>query len=326
MRHFIDDALEISVIGSFSSLGIRTRQALFGWQQPPPHALVGKTVVITGPTSGLGRQATVELAALGATIVLVGRSREKLELLRAELAERHAEERFRSVVADLASLESVREGVSEILDGEPRIDVVIDNAGAMFPERSETVDGIESTLAVLTVGPFALVAGLLPALRATTSSRVIAVSSGGMYSQSLLLDDLSWARRPYSGPRAYAHGKRAQVQLVREWARRLGTHDPTVVAMHPGWADTPGLSASLPGFRRVMEPILRTPSEGVDTLVWLATTADVRSLAGSFVHDRRSRPFDRVPMTRTSSAERRRLWREIVGLARIVDPSPVRRV
>lgn len=322
MRDLIDDALEITVVGSFSSLGIRARRALYGWSDPPHHALDGRTVVITGPTSGLGRQAADDLAALGARLVLVGRSADRLEQVRSELAARHGADRFRTVVADLASLASVREAADAIVAEAPSIDVLVDNAGAMFPERSESPDGIESTLAVLVVGPFALLAGLLPALRATAGSRVISVSSGGMYTQQLALDDLAWTQRPYSGPRAYARGKRAQVMLVREWARRLGGGDPTVVAMHPGWADTPGLSASLPGFSQLMEPILRTPAEGVDSLTWLATTPDVARLAGTFVHDRRSRPFDRVPMTRVGPAERRRLWSAIVEMARIPDPLP----
>jgi NAD(P)-dependent dehydrogenase (short-subunit alcohol dehydrogenase family) len=325
MHDLIDSALEISVVGSFSSLGIRARRALYGWEDPAPDALVGRTVVITGPTSGLGRQAAVQLAALGARLVLVGRSREKLLALRSDLGESHGEDRFGVVVADMSGLDSVREAAATIADEEPRIDVLIDNAGAMFDERTETMDGIEMTLAVLTVGPFVLLSGLLPTLRSTRGSRVIAVSSGGMYTQPLMLDDLNWRERPYSGPRAYAHGKRAQVMLAREWARRLGGTDPAVVAMHPGWADTPGLASSLPGFRGVMQPILRTPAEGADTLVWLATTPGIAHLAGAFVHDRRRRPFDRVPMTRVDAAQRRRLWQTVVELARTEDPLPAQR-
>ena len=279
-------------------------------------------MVITGPTSGLGRQAADELAALGARVLLVGRTPERLSEVQQELRERHGEDRFPSVVADMGSLASVREAVAEILRSETRIDVLIDNAGAMFPERTESVDGIESTLAVMVVGPFALIAGLQPILRETPGSRVITVSSGGMYTQALDLDDLGWEAKPYSGPRAYAHAKRAQVMLIREWARRRRGGGVTYAAMHPGWADTPGLSASLPGFADVMRPILRTPTEGIDTLVWLAAEPDVSHLGGAFVHDRRARPYDRVPMTRVSARDRRRLWREIVVRAGIEDPAP----
>ena len=319
VKDLIDDALEVTVVGSFSSLGIRIRRALYGWANAEADALRGRTVLITGPTSGLGRQATDDLAALGARVVLVGRSPERLAEVRDRLVASHGEDRFPIVVADMASLASVRAAVERIMAGEPRVDVLVDNAGAIFPERTETAEGIESTLAVLAVGPFALASGLLPLLQATPFSRVIGVSSGGMYTQELALDDLGWESRPFSGPRAYARAKRAQVMLYREWARRT-RGSPTFVSMHPGWADTPGLSASLPGFASVMGPILRTPAEGVDTLVWLATTPDIGRLDGRFVHDRRARPFDRVPMTRVSAADRRRLWDVITGMAGVEGP------
>ena len=320
VRKLIDVALEITVIGSFSNIGIRARQHLFGWHAAEPGALRGKTVVITGPTSGLGRAATDVLAGLGARVILVGRSPERLGAVREALLAHHGEDRFATVVADMSSLTSVRGAAGEISRTEARIDVVIDNAGAMFPERTVTADGIESTLGVMVVGPFALIAGLLPLLRATPGSRVLSVSSGGMYTQALLLDDLLWEERPFSGPRVYAHAKRAQVMLVREWARRLRGSGITFASMHPGWAATPGLSASLPGFAGTMKPILRTPLEGVDTLVWLATEPDIAHLAGAFVHDRVARPYDRVPMTRVSGRDRRLLWQAVVGLAGIEDP------
>ena len=112
-------------------------------------------------------------------------------------------------------------------------------------------------LATLVVGPFALIGGLLPLLAGTPGSRVIAVTSGGQYAQALDLDDLQNAE-PYDGTRAYARAKRAQVSLIREWSRRLGRTGVRFDSMHPGWAATPGLAESLPGFYEAMGPILRT--------------------------------------------------------------------
>ena len=317
----VDWLLELSVVGSFSRIGIAVRRRLNAWSDPPGDALIGRTVLITGPTSGLGRQATDELAALGARIVLVGRSEERLGEVRDELVARHGEDRYPIVVADLGSLESVRAGVERVLATEDRLDVIIDNAGAIFAERSESPDGIESTLAVLVVGPFALIAGLMPLLRRTDGARVLAVTSGGMYTQPLHLDDLEWRDEDYSGTRAYARAKRAQVMLIREWARRT-SGGVTFTAMHPGWADTPGLSASLPGFSDVMRPILRSASEGIDSLVWLAAAPVDSALDGALVHDRRARPLDRIPTTRVPASERRELWQRIRALAHIEDPAP----
>jgi NAD(P)-dependent dehydrogenase (short-subunit alcohol dehydrogenase family) len=317
IRTLIDEALEITVVGSFSALGYEARRRSYRWRRPDTNALAGQTVILTGPTSGLGRAAAGELAGLGARVVLVGRSATRLAAVRDELIRTHGEDRFPTVIADMASLDSVRAAVEAIVAGEPRIDVVVDNAGAISAERTESPDGIEATLATMVVGPFALISGLLPRLRATGRARVIAVTSGGMYAQRVDLDDLGWTRRPYSGPRAYAQAKRIQVALVREWARRIDPAEVTFAAMHPGWADTPGLAASLPGFHRFMGPILRTPAQGIDTLIWLAAHGPLEGRSGDLYLDRRRRPFDRIPATRLSAAERRRLWDAVAGLAGI---------
>lgn len=321
-RVLVDDGLEISVVGSFSRIGPAVRRRIFRWAPPPPGALVGRTVVVTGPTSGLGRETAGAMAELGARVILLGRSEERLRSLRDELVRRHGDDRFPIVVADMGSLASVRAAVAAILETEERLDVLVDNAGAIYPERSVGPDGIEATLAILVVCPFALVAGLLPLLRRTPGSRVVAVTSGGQYTQRLDLDDLDGRAVPYSGPRAYARAKRAQVALAREWARRLAGTGPIVDAMHPGWADTPGLAESLPGFHGLMRPLLRTPAEGADTIVWLATDADTTATGGRLYLDRRPRPFDRFPFTRLSASERRRLWDLVVEMAGAPDPLP----
>ena len=318
----IDDLLEITVIGSFSRLGYGVRRRLFGWSAPRPGALAGRTVLLTGATSGLGREAAAELARLGARVILAGRDQAKLERVHDELVLLHGEDRFPMLAVDMSSLVSIGEGVAQVLATEPRLDVVIDNAGAIFPTRQVSGEGIEATLATMVVGPFALVAGLLPLLESTDGARVISVTSGGQYAQRLHLDDLEWSSEPWNGTRAYARAKRAQVSLMREWTRRTARHAITFVAMHPGWADTPGIAAALPGFHRVMGPLLRTPSEGIDTMVWLAADARATDLAGRLVLDRRARPFDRIPSTRVSPADRRRLWDAVVRLAGIADPRP----
>jgi NAD(P)-dependent dehydrogenase (short-subunit alcohol dehydrogenase family) len=319
---WIDDLLEITVVGSFTSIGYRVRRAMFDWTAPREHVLEGRTVLVTGPTSGIGRAATLALAGLGARVVLAGRDPDRLSRLRDELIAAHGTDHFPAVTVDMASTASVRSGVRAVLDSESRLDVVVDNAGAIHRRRTMSPDGIEATLATMVVGPFALIAGLLPLLRATHGSRVISVTSGGQYAQALRLDDLQSTADPYDGTRAYARAKRAQVTLMREWARREST--VAFAAMHPGWADTPGVAEALPGFRRVMRPLLRTPAEGADTIVWLAAERAAEDVSGGLFLDRRRRPFDRVLGTRLSRPERHRLWDLVAGLAGIPDPLPDR--
>jgi dehydrogenase/reductase SDR family protein 12 len=234
LKMLIDDLLELSIVGSFSRIGSTVRRRLFEWSEPPAGVLLGRTVLVTGPTSGLGRTMAGRLAGLGARLVLVGRNPVRLEAVRVELAAAYGANRATAVVADMASLHSVRDAVDRIASREPRLDVVIDNAGALFPERTIGPDGIEATLATMVVGPFALTAGLLPLLRRTGHARVVAVTSGGMYAQPLDLDDPAWSRRPWNGTRAYAQAKRAQVALIREWARRVPPDDVAFVEWDTG--------------------------------------------------------------------------------------------
>ena len=313
IRDLIDTALEVTFVGSFGRTGYAARRRLFGWSQPGPDALRGKTVLVTGPTSGLGRAAAVSLASSGARVILVSRSEDRLREVREELKALTGEDRFPVVVADMSSLASVREAVATIISQEDRLDVLVDNAGAIMHERHETEDGLEAAFATMVAGPFVLIEGLLPLLEASGDGQVISVVSGGMYFQPVPLDDLQFERGAYDGVRAYARAKRASTALIREWSRRYRGR-VRFDAMHPGWADTPGLADALPGFYEVMRPLLRTPAEGADTITWLATARDPGRDDGRLWLDRRPRPFDRIPSTRLSAAQRRELWDRVVLL------------
>ena len=313
MRTLVDDLLEVLVAPSFARSGHAVRRRLFSWEEPGNWSLTGRTVVLTGPTSGLGREAATAMARMGARLVLVGRDPVRLLRTRDELA-RDTGAAVVTVVADMASLSSVRAAASQILATEPRVDVLVDNAGAMFGERGVTGEGFERTFATMVLGPFVLLSRLVPRLAESPDGRVVAVASGGMYAQALPLDDLMFERGAYDGPRAYARAKRAQVALLREWARRLAGAGVIVTAMHPGWADTPGLAASLPGFRERVGRWLRTPAEGIDTMLWLVAAPRDRIASGRLYLDRRVRPFDRLPSTRLSREDRRRLWDRVAAM------------
>lgn len=321
-RPFLDDALEISVVGSFSRMGYEARRRLFAWPDPQPGVLEGRSALVTGPTSGLGRASAHALAGLGARVILLGRSESRLSLVREELIARHGEDRFPLVVADMSSLASVRTVVETIRSREPRLDVLVDSAGAIHPGRDTTDDGLEATFATMVVGPFVLISGLLPLLDASGDGRVITVVSGGMYGQALRLDDLQYSDGDFNGTLAYARAKRAATALTREWARRVRGRSLRFNAMHPGWADTPGLADALPGFYRFAGPMLRNPEQGIDTITWLASDATAGLPGGQLFLDRRPRPFDRLPGTRLSATSRRWLWREVVRLSGDPDPAP----
>ena len=171
--------------------------------------------------------------------------------------------------------------------------------------------GNEVTFATHVLSPFLLTRALRPLLEASAPSRVIVVASGGMYTEPLDVDALDPDPAAYDGTKAYARCKRAQVALAEEWTRELLDTGVTVNAMHPGWADTPGLRAALPGFSRVVGPLLRTPEEGADTIVWLAAAPDAADLSGLFFLDRRPRAKHRLRRTRRldDTREAARLWR-----------------
>jgi NAD(P)-dependent dehydrogenase (short-subunit alcohol dehydrogenase family) len=324
-RDLVDELAELLVVPSFTRTGYRLRRRLYRWPDVESYPMDGRTVVLTGPTSGLGREAAGSLARMGARLVLVGRDPERLERTRDELLAGSPDAAIELVTADMASLASVRDAAAGILAVAPRIDVVIDNAGTMLPNREVTAEGFERTFATMVLGPFVLVSRLTPRLLESPDPRLVAVTSGGMYTQSLPLDDLQYERGAYSGPRAYARAKRAQVALVREWARRFRDDGLAANAMHPGWADTPGLEASLPGFARLVGDRLRTPAEGADTMLWLAAAPGARAGSGRLFLDRRPRPFDRLPSTRLSAVDRAELWDRVVALTGEPDPTRARR-
>ena len=145
-------------------------------------------------------------------------------------------------------------------------------------------------------------------LRAAPHGRVITMSSGGMYSQRLDVAGLQPHADDYDGVTAYARAKRAQVELTRLWDLHHGGSGVRFVAMHPGWVATSGLDSGLPGFARLVRPVLRTPAQGADTAVWLATSSPAALSDGRFWLDRRPRREHLVPWTHSPPAEPQRLW------------------
>jgi NAD(P)-dependent dehydrogenase (short-subunit alcohol dehydrogenase family) len=310
----LDRTFDWTVVPGYSRLGYALRSR--SWDDDRSEgALDGWSVLVTGAGSGIGAASCERLARGGATVHMLVRNRERGERARARIAERTGSDRLVLELCDVSSLAAVREFAGRFHAEHPELHALINNAGVMAPERTRTDEGFELTFATNVLGPFLLTNLLLPALRRGAPSRIVNVSSGGMYSQRLRSDDLQLTQREYDPSAVYAHTKRCQVILTELWAERLRGSGVSVHSMHPGWADTPGVQTSLPRFRRLMRPLLRDADQGADTVVWLATAPEPATRSGLFWHDREPRPLHRVPWTKETPAERQRLWDACASLA-----------
>jgi NAD(P)-dependent dehydrogenase (short-subunit alcohol dehydrogenase family) len=304
----VDAIADLTVVGSYSTLGYRLRAPTFA---PVDADLSGRAVAITGASSGIGEAAAHALARLGAAVLLLVRDPAKGGRVRDALppprAGAHA-----VIRVDLSDLADVRRAAAEVLSRAPRLHALVNNAGVLLDRREVTPEGFERAFATNVLGGFLLAHLVLPALAASgrpgDPARLVHVSSGGMYTQRIDLRKLQGLEGGYDGVVAYAQHKRAQVILNRLWAGRLRGLAVESYAMHPGWAATPALATSLPLFERLMRPILRTPAEGADTVVWLVASREPVGRSGSFFLDRRARREHVLPGTRETSGEAHALW------------------
>jgi NAD(P)-dependent dehydrogenase (short-subunit alcohol dehydrogenase family) len=309
----LDTLLDRTVAPGYTRLGPALRRRLPTWPaDPAPDALRGRIAAVTGATSGLGLATAEGLARLGAQVRLVVRDATKGEEVRRTLAARVPGADLVVDRCDVGDLDDVRRFVAGL--DLPHLDVLVHNAGAMPPQRTESKQGHELTMALHVLGPVLMTELLRPRL---TDGRVVLVTSGGMYGQRLRDDDPEYLADDYSPTTAYARSKRAQVELLPVLQDRWRTDGISVTATHPGWADTPGIADSLPGFHRLVRPLLRDAAGGADTTVWVAAAQPVPE-GGRLWHDRRPRPTHLLRRTRTGDAERARLWtwvRTELGLA-----------
>jgi dehydrogenase/reductase SDR family protein 12 len=290
--------------------------------KPLAVSLRGRTVVVTGATSGLGQAAASQLADLGARVILVGRNPDKAEETRREIVAATGNDNVAVALADLSLLADVRKLAQRLLEDEPWIHVLVNNAGVLLNQRMTTAEGNETALATNLLAPYLLTQILLPRLRESAPSRIINVSSGGMYATGLALDDLQYEKGAYDGSRAYARTKRALVTLTEMWAEQLKDSGVVVHAMHPGWADTPGVAGSLPGFHAITRRFLRTAEQGADTVTWLAVAEEAAKVTGVFWLDREPHTTHVFPGTDPSPQERQELWE---ALARLTDRKKTQR-
>jgi len=283
----LDGAMDRALVLGYTRIGPGLRRRWWP-ADPAPDALAGKRVLVSGATAGIGLEMVRAFAGLGATVHLLGRSPAKVQHCVGEIAGQVPGAELVGEVCDVSDLEAVAAWTTNFADRVAALDGLVHNAGLMPKQRAVTRQGHELQLATHILGPHLMTERLLPLLRASGGAAVVFVSSGGMYSSPLVIDDLE-SLRDYNGVRTYARTKRMQVVLADAWAHRLAGTDVKVESMHPGWVDTPGVAEYLPRFRVITKPLLRELAEGADTAVWLVATRPP-SKPGHFWHDRAQRP------------------------------------
>jgi len=292
---FLDTTLDKTLAG-YTKLGVSSRgiDVTERFEE-----VAGEHIMVTGATGGIGKAATLRLAENGAIVHAVGRNPAKLAALVAEGGERIIPHQ-----ADLSSMASIASLASEYIESGFPLHALVNNVGVMSRERTVTDEGFELSYATNLLGQFLLIELLAPVLDASSPSRVVLVSSGGMYSQPLTVSNIQSVDGEYNGTDAYARTKRGQVVLAELLAARFADDHVYVNSTHPGWVDTEGVRTSLPTFRRITGPFLRDEAQGADTIVWLAAAEEAVGETGLFFHDRAARPTHRLKKTHTAEANR----------------------
>jgi NAD(P)-dependent dehydrogenase (short-subunit alcohol dehydrogenase family) len=268
----------------------------------------GKTVVITGATDGIGLEAAAGLGALGARLVLVGRNRAKGEVVLEALRQRVPGIIAEIHYADLSRRDEIKRLVPELLAAAPRIDVLLNNAGAFFAERVVVEDGLEQTFALNHLGYFRLTALLRERLIASAPSRIVNVASEAHRNASLDFDDLQTSRG-YNGWKAYQRSKLANILFTRELARRLARTGVTANCLHPGFVKT-SFGENNRGFWGIgirlgkLFAAISVP-RGAETPVYLASAPEIEGISGKYFDKCREREPNAAAR---NDADALRLW------------------
>ena len=268
----------------------------------------GKVALVTGGTSGIGKATAMALAAMGADVVVVGRDRERGERAAEEIRAQTGG-RVDLALADLSSQAEVRNLAEEFKRRYDRLDVLVNNAGLVQSTRTETVDGLESTFAINHLAPFLLTNLLLDVLKKSAPSRVVTVSSEAERWGNIDFDDLQ-SKKKYRGFPVYGMTKLANIMFTYELAERLEGTGVTATCMHPGAVNTrfgTNNRGPMTLLFRLFKPFMRTPEQGADTVIWLASSPDVEGLSGRYYADRK--PLEPKKIANDPAA-RRRLWEE----------------
>jgi NAD(P)-dependent dehydrogenase (short-subunit alcohol dehydrogenase family) len=270
-------------------------------------SMTGKVTLVTGATSGIGAVTAQALAGRDATVVLVGRDRERSAATVEQIKRETGNQAIDYLLADLSSQAEIRRLADEFLSRYDRLDVLVNNAGAMFWSRQETVDGLERTFALNHLSYFLLTNLLLDRLKASGPARIVSVSSDAHQGAQMNFDDLQ-GKRSYSGMRAYGQSKLANVLFTYELARRLNGTVVTANALHPGFVGT-NFAANNGGIIRLVMSILHrfalSPEQGAQTSIYLATSPEVEGVTGKYFERSKPAPSSKLSYDETVA---RRLW------------------
>ena len=278
--------------------------------------LKGKTCLVTGATSGIGKATALALAGQGAKVILVSRNKEKGEAVRREIASKAQNDSIQVLIADLSVQNEIRRLAAEIGSSCSCIDVLLNNAGGIFDKRRVTLDGIEMTLALNHLGYFLLTNLLLEQLKAAPGARIVNVSSDAHRFGTIEFHDIGF-EHDYSPGKSYARSKLLNVFFTYELARRLaGTHI-TVNALHPG-AVRSNFGKELSGIGgfvfRYLDAFMRSPEKGADTAIWLASDASLEGVTGKYFYDRREKRSSKISY---DPALAKKLWDVSAQLTRL---------
>jgi len=292
MTKWMDSILEFSIVGSFTQWGYNLRSRAFN-PSDLNISLAGKTYLVTGANSGIGLATSLALAERKAKVLLLCRNQDKANKAADFIRTKSPPDAPSPEVylADLSDLSSVQTAAQKVFETTDSLHGIIHNAGNGLTKKEVNPQGIDSMFCINVLSSYAITQKLLPKLRASNSvqnpGRVLWVSSGGMYTSGLDVDDLQWEKRPYEWLKVYAENKRAQV-LMAEWYAHHEQQPAKVVyqSMHPGWVDTELVQNKLPQFKKIMGKALRSAEQGADTLIWLMIAEKAKSNSGEFWLDR----------------------------------------
>ncbi len=282
-----------------------------------------KICLVTGATSGIGKETAAALASQGATVVITGRRQARIEAAVQEISAKTGNPNVHSLQADFANLEEVRIMADSFKERFQRLDVLINNAGAYYNRRHESLNEVELTFAVNHLAPFLLTGLLLDTLIASSPARIINTTSGAHHYDKLDFDNLGF-NKGYFGLKAYARSKLANILFTYELARRLGSKGITVNAVHPGQVTTDIWRTNFSIFGPLVQWLVSlnalTAAEGAQPLIHLASSPQVEGLTGQYFNRMKAEPSSAITYDEKLA---QRLWSESERLTSFRYPEPL---